>query len=85
AGILGEHQEGCAVGLEAAVQSFNGRTGTVWTLENQRLVQRQMSFGHRTLDGRLEIISALPVGMEVLATINTKLSAGRLAIPEATP
>ena len=69
----------------AAVQGFNGRTGTVWTLENQRLTPRQMSFGHRTLDGRLEIIGPLPTGIEVLAAVPAKPVAGRFAIPEAAP
>ena len=40
---------------EAAVEALKSDRGTVWTVENGRLVRRDVTFGHRMLDGRIEI------------------------------
>jgi HlyD family secretion protein len=45
---------------EAAIEDLAKTTGTVWTVEDGRLQQRQVILGHRLLDGRYEIIGGLP-------------------------
>lgn len=64
---------------EAAVQGFDGRQGTVWTIESGRLRSRVVSFGHRTEDARLEIVAGLPLGASVVARIASGFREGRSA------
>jgi HlyD family secretion protein len=64
---------------EAAVQGFDGRQGTVWTVESGRLRSRVVSFGHRTEDARLEIVAGLPQGASVVARIASGFREGRSA------
>ncbi len=70
----------------AAVEGFDGRQGTVWTVEAGKLARRKISFGHRTLDGRLEVVADLPDGARVITRLVSGLSEGRSAgIVEAKP
>lgn len=62
---------------QIAVTGLEGQHGVVWTVEDSRLAQRNVVFGQRTLDGRLEIIDGLPPGAEVVIGPNSSLSAGR--------
>ncbi len=64
---------------EIAVENFDGGHGTVWTVEDGVLRRREVSFGHRTLDARLEILSGLPEGARVLASLPSGLREGRAA------
>lgn len=45
---------------EAAFDNLAKNAGTVWTLEDGRLQRRQVTLGHRLLDGRYEIVAGLP-------------------------
>ncbi len=64
---------------EIAVSGYDGVHGTVWTVEDGVLRSRAVTFGHRTLDARLEIVAGLPPGARVLATLPSGLREGRAA------
>jgi len=64
---------------EIAVDLYDGNAGTVWTLEDGTLQRRKVRFGHRTLDGRLEIVADLPVEARVLDAWPPGLREGRAA------
>lgn len=64
---------------EAAVQGYDGRQGTVWTVEDGRLKRQVVAFRHRTEDARLEITSGLGTGAEVVIELPTRLLEGRRA------
>jgi HlyD family secretion protein len=65
---------------EAAVDDLKSGWGIVWTVENGRLVRREVTFGHRMLDGRIEILGGIPDGASVLASLPTGLRVGRAAV-----
>jgi HlyD family secretion protein len=50
---------GCAVPAND-IKEFNGSTGLIWTVVDGRLDLRRVSFGHRLLDGRYQILDELP-------------------------
>jgi HlyD family secretion protein len=58
---------------------IKGREATAWTVENGTLQQRQVTLGHRTLDGRVEIVSGVPEGAEIIDGPTTGFSVGRQA------
>ena len=62
---------------EAAVHGYNGREGTVWTVENGRLHRRLVKFRHRTEDSRLEIVGGLPENARVVTRIDDGFREGR--------
>jgi len=64
---------------ETTVDLYDGANGTVWTLEEGALQRRRVSFGHRTLDGRLEIAGGLPDNTPILASWPPGLREGRAA------
>ncbi|WP_080654949.1 efflux RND transporter periplasmic adaptor subunit [Bradyrhizobium japonicum] len=64
---------------EAAVHGYNGREGTVWTVEDGRLHQRLVKFRHRTEDARLEIVDGLPDGAHVATRVDVGFREGRSA------
>ena len=39
------------------VEGYDGRSGTVWVLQNGRLAKRRVQIGERLLDGRVQITS----------------------------
>ena len=63
----------------AAVHGYNGRQGSVWTVESGRLQRRFVKFRHRTEDARLEIVDGLPEGARVVARLASGLREGRSA------
>ena len=63
----------------AAVHGYDGRQGTVWTLEDRRLRRRLVQFRHRTEDARLEIIGGLPENARVITRLESGLREGRAA------
>lgn len=70
----------------AAVHGYDGRQGTVWTVEDGRLRRRLVKFRHRTEDARLEIVDGLPEGARVVASLDSGLKEGRAArVSEARP
>lgn len=70
----------------AAVHGYDGRQGTVWTVEDSRLQRRLVKFRHRTEDARLEIVDGLPEGARVVASLQSGLKEGRsVRVEEASP
>lgn len=62
---------------EAAVHGYNGREGTVWTVEDGRLRRRLVKFRHRTEDARIEIVESLPAEARVVTRVETGFREGR--------
>jgi HlyD family secretion protein len=62
-----------------ALVSVRGQEATAWTVEDGRLQQRQVALGHRTLDGRVEIVSGVPEGAEIVDGPASGLEVGRKA------
>jgi HlyD family secretion protein len=63
----------------AAVHGYDGRQGTVWTVEDGRLSRRLVQFRHRTEDSRLEIVGGLPANARVVTRLESGLREGRAA------
>jgi len=42
------------------VEGFDGRSGTIWILQDGRLARRRVPIGERLLDGRVQILSDVP-------------------------
>ena len=59
------------------VEGYDGRSGTIWTLQNGRLARQQVQFGERLLDGRIQITSN--VQGQVLIDDRSDLREGRAA------
>lgn len=71
---------------ETAVEGFDESLGTIWTIEDGTLQRRQVTFGHRTLDSRLELVDGLPDGAHVVSALRPGLREGRAAsITEDVP
>lgn len=64
---------------EVAVSGFDGHRGRVWVVQDERLAEVPVVFGHRTEDARLEIASGLPEGARVVTAPVKGLSEGRMA------
>jgi HlyD family secretion protein len=63
----------------AAVHGYDGRQGTVWTLEQGHLQRRLVKFRHHTEDARLEIVGGLPENAHVVTRLDNGLREGRAA------
>lgn len=63
----------------AAVHGYDGKQGTVWTVEDGRLHRRLVQFRHRTEDARLEIVGGLPANARVVTRLENELREGRAA------
>jgi HlyD family secretion protein len=61
---------------EALIDGFDGSGGTIWVIENGQLARRRLAFGHRTLDGRVELRDA-PAGIKVPAVVTAGFRQGR--------
>ncbi len=70
---------------EAAVHGYDGRQGTVWTVENGRLHRRLVGFRHRTEDARLEIVNGLADKAQVVIAVEPGLREGRSVRVAAEP
>lgn len=64
---------------ETAVEGFDGTQGIIWTVEDGELRRRKVTFGHRMLDSRLEIVDGLPDGAQVVSALQPGLREGRAA------
>jgi HlyD family secretion protein len=62
-----------------ALTNIKGHAATAWTVEEGRLQQRQVNLGHRTLDGRVEIASGVPEGVQIVNGPIAELKVGRKA------
>jgi HlyD family secretion protein len=62
---------------ESAVHGYDGRQGTVWTVEEGRLRQRLVRFRHRTEDSRLEIVSGVSSSAQVVTAVGAGFKDGR--------
>ncbi|MBP6012101.1 MAG: efflux RND transporter periplasmic adaptor subunit [Alphaproteobacteria bacterium] len=69
---------------EAAVEDYDGVSGTLWTIEEGRLRRRPARFRHKTEDARLEIVAGLPNGASVAVEPASSFREGRAAYA-ATP
>ncbi len=64
---------------ETAIIGLGKNRGTVWTVENGHLQQREVTLGHRLLDGRFEITGGVPVNAQVVTQLRSGLRDGRAA------
>ena len=64
---------------EGAIIGLGKNRGTVWTLENGYLQQREVTLGHRLLDGRYEITDGVSDKAVVVAQLRSGLRVGRAA------
>ena len=62
---------------EAAIEKFDGTGGTIWTVENGGLHRRRVTFGKRSLDGRVELTGGLPEGASIPAVNSESFREGR--------
>jgi HlyD family secretion protein len=62
---------------EAAIIGLGKNGGTVWTVENGKLQQHDVTLGHRLLDGRYEIIGGLSGNADVVIKLPSGLRIGR--------
>lgn len=71
---------------EVAIEGFDGHQGRVWVVQGGRLAQVALIFGQRTEDARVEVVSGLPDGAEIVASPLKGVAEGRLArITEDAP
>jgi HlyD family secretion protein len=61
------------------VEGYDGRSGTIWLMQNGRLIKERVQLGERLLDGRIQITS--DVHGEVVADDRHDLREGRAARP----
>ena len=64
---------------EAAIIGLSKDHGTVWTVEDGHLQQRDVALGRRLLDGRYEITGGVPADARVVAQLRSALRTGRAA------
>jgi len=64
---------------DAAIIGLGKDHGTVWTVEDGNLQQREVTLGHRLLDGRYEITSGVPEKAMVVTQLRSGLRVGRAA------
>ena len=64
---------------EASIENLAKNAGTVWTVEDGRLQQRQVTLGHRLLDGRYEITGGLADKSAPIIQLVGGLRVGRAA------
>ena len=70
---------------EAAIRGLRHGQGTIWTVEHGRLQQREVTLGHRLLDGRYEIAGGLPDNALAVDQLRSGLRIGRAANIAAEP
>jgi HlyD family secretion protein len=61
------------------IDGYDGRSGTLWVIENGRLARRRMQLGERLLDGRIEVKTELPAGVALVIDDGPGLREGRAA------
>lgn len=69
-----------------AVSGFDGRAGTIWTVEDGRLNKRLVALGDRLLDGRVLIVDGLPADARaVVSVLDDGFKVGRKAVTSESP
>lgn len=61
------------------VEGYDGRSGSVWVIENGRLAQRRLQLGDRLLDGRVHVLSELPQNVSIVVESRPGMRTGRAA------
>jgi HlyD family secretion protein len=64
---------------EVAIEGLGKSQGTVWTLEDASLQRREVTLGHRLLDGRYEITGGVPNDAIIVAKLRSGMRVGRAA------
>lgn len=64
---------------EIAIAGFDGHQGRVWLVQDGRLAEVTLTFGHRTEDARVEVVSGVPTGAQIVVSPIKNLSEGRIA------
>jgi HlyD family secretion protein len=62
---------------EVAIEGLGQGRGTIWTVEDGRLRKREVTLGHRLLDGRYEITDGLPNNAVAVNQLRSGLRIGR--------
>ena len=70
---------------EVAIVGLTKDHGTVWTVEDGHLQQREVTLGHRLLDGRYEVTGGMPDKAIVVTQLRSGLRAGRAATIASEP
>ena len=65
------------------IEAYDGRSGSVWVVQNGRLARQRVQLGERLLDGRIEITN-VPPDLSVVIDERSDLREGRAARPIAT-
>jgi len=55
---------------EAAISGIGNGRGTVWMVEDKKLQQREVTLGHRLLDGRYEVTGGVPDNAVVVSRVD---------------
>ena len=64
---------------ESAIEGLGQGRGTIWTVEDGHLQKREVTLGHRLLDGRYEIAGGLPDKAAAVNQLRSGLRVGRSA------
>jgi HlyD family secretion protein len=70
---------------EAAIEGLGQGRGTIWTVDDGHLQKREVTLGHRLLDGRYEIAGGLPDNALAVKQLRSGLRIGRAARITAEP
>jgi HlyD family secretion protein len=70
---------------EAAIVGLGKSRGTLWTIEDGRLQQHEVTLGHRLLDGRYEITGRVPDKAMIVTQLRTGMRIGRAATTAQRP
>ena len=62
---------------EAAIEGLGQGRGTIWTVVGEHLQKREVTLGHRLLDGRYEIAGGLPDNVLAVNQSRSGLRIGR--------
>ena len=62
---------------EVAIEGVGQGRGTIWTVDDGRLQKREVTLGHRLLDGRYEITGGLPNNAVAVNQLRSGLRIGR--------
>ncbi|MCF6203694.1 MAG: efflux RND transporter periplasmic adaptor subunit [Methylococcaceae bacterium] len=62
---------------ETAIDNFNGSSGAVWVVKKGRLQLKPVTFGHKTLDGRVEVIEGPETDLQVVTNVPDGIKKGR--------
>ncbi len=64
---------------ETAVTEFDGTSGKIWVVNDHKLQLLGVQFGSKTLDGRLQITTAIPDDVLAVTELHSTLREGRRA------